>query len=336
MRRLLWCLSLVLISAVLGCGSGQRPASGVLTGRWLAMNPATQSSESWCWPTRLFTFNADQTFAYEEGAPENQVTGTYTVAGAQVQLRNLQRQGTVTGLQHDTLSVVVNGDTLAVVDADQSYQCARLAAQPPSFPTLDWLLARQLTAQQTDVPLPASVRLIIGDAGSVQQVCAQPSSEGCMTLTGQLLQTTTGAIAVRLIAGQHAPGALALLGRCSMRDGRMTMQLPDGGQCCYVSGVAPDLRLATDWNNIVNGVSTTLSLHSDGSYLRVVDGVTTTGQWRVYCDNYLCLTGDTEQHTYTWDLWRQGGSLVLRLGEWAPLGDGTCHFMQTTWTHPNG
>lgn len=344
MRIVLFALASLALGILVGCGGGAPAQPATLLGQWVealpAPQPAWQEGDWARWPTRLLTIKDDGSFTYEENAPENWVKGTYSVVNNELHFSRVQRHGTVEALQNNVVNFAVLGDTLGMVedtpDGDRVLQLTRVAPSLPPALAQEWLAARRLSADNVEVPLPASVRMTIADDDTVEQCSYLPSQSRFTVASGRVLQTTTGSLTLYVGASGAAPGQVDILGPYALQSGTLTTRLPNNERLCYVSRVAPDPRMAVDYSITANGNTSTLSLHPDGTYSRIDGGVTTTGAWHTYRDNYLCLTSATEQHTYTWDLWVQSSSRTLRLGEWVPLGDGTCHFMQTSWLHWDG
>lgn len=343
MRVLLFALALLLLGLLAGCGGGGAPAPpGGLTGQWVeaspAPQPAWQEADHVRWPTRMLTLNADGTFRYEENTPANYLQGEYTVEGNALRFRRVLCEGTVEALRGAGAHFAVIGDTLGLVeetpDGDRVLQLARVGTAMPAALAQEWLAARRLSPQNADLPLPASVRLTIGDGGAAEQSCFSPTLGVLMVTRGQVLQTTAGTLALRLCAG-NAAGQLDILGSYALQSGALTVRLPDGGRLAYVSRVGPDPRLAVTWEFTAGGASSTLDLRPDGTYTQTVNGETTTGAWRAYRDNYLCLIGASTQHTYTWALWDQMDVRVLRLGEWVMPAGGDARYKEFTWQHWN-
>ncbi|HOF88290.1 MAG TPA: hypothetical protein PLZ36_09350 [Armatimonadota bacterium] len=334
---------LVGLALLAGCGGGggSSPAPGALIGQWVeaspAAQPAWQAGEHIRWPTRMITLRDDDTFLYEEDAPENRVAGFYTVDGHTLRFSRVVRQGQVAALAAGAVAHAVLGDTLGIVeetpDGDRILQFARVTPTIPPALAGEWIAARRLDSRGIEQPLPASTRLTIAAGGAVEQACYLPSNSRFAVTSGGLLLTTTGRLGVRLTASGAALGQLDILGDYTVRDGALTVQAPDGSRLCYVSRAAPDPRLAVEWRASSGGVATTLHLRPDGVFTRTRDGVTATGEWRAYTDRYLCLITAGAQETYAWELWMQSTNRILRLGRWVPLGDDACQYQQTTWQY---
>ncbi len=341
MRMCLYALALLVLGLLAGCGGGKAPAApATLTGQWVETAPAPQpgwlEADQVRWPTRMLTLSADGTFRYEEHSPANYLQGEYTVEGSELRFRRVTGEGTVEALRGAGAHFAVIGDTLGLVeetlDGDRVLQLTRAGAALPPALAQEWLAARRLSAQQADVPMAASVRLTIAEGGTAEQACYSPVRDVYAVTRGHVLQTATGALALRL-TGNAATAQLDILGSYALQAGTLTVTLPDGGRLCFVSRVGPDPRLATTWTFASGGATASLDLRLDGTFTQTQNGATTTGTWHTYRDNYLCLTSAAAQHTYTWALWSQPDVRVLRLGEWVPLLSGECRYKEFTWQH---
>lgn len=343
MRIILYSLGLLLLCLQFGCGGSEpAPPPGALTGQWVEAAPAAQpvwqeGGDLVRWPTRLLTLRDDHTFLYEEGAPENWVKGDYEVVNNELHFSRVQRHGTVTALANAVVSYVVMGDTLGVVeetlDEDRVLQLTRVSPAIPPVLAHEWIAARRIASQGGDLPLSASIRILVAENGTLEQSCYLPSTKQLTTAGGRVLLTTTGSLALYLGASGAFPGQVDILGAYTVQSGAFTVRAPDGSRLCFVSRTAPDPRLAVDWVFTSSGDTATLSLRPDGSYTHTVNGVTTTGTWRAYTDGYLCLISATAQHTYTWELWMQATNRILRLGEWVPMGGGESEYREFSWQH---
>ncbi|MHB9132898.1 MAG: hypothetical protein ACYDBB_17665 [Armatimonadota bacterium] len=338
----LWLL-LVACWALLGCGGGGSDAPFTndpnVVGNWVDTAPygagGAQPDAEGYWPTRTLSLRSDQTFRFEDSAPENWVTGTYEAANGVITFTRKDEHGATTFFSSAQLGYALFNNTLAITeDTGSSSRAMQFSAQENALlPVLaqEWLLAVRRNSTNADLPVVESTRLIISLDGSATLIRCNAPAQTFTTCQGTAFTTKANQLCVRLLATGATPGHLYMLGDYSAGSNLLSLLTPDNTEYYYTPRVAPDTHLIGQWDLQGNGGSGTLIFNSDGTYTLNAHGANESGTWRTYRWAYLCLISSTGQRTFAWTIWGNTAPYHLTLAEWTAGDPANPAYTESTW-----
>lgn len=346
MRILAMLAVIFCVCLLLGCGGGGSHAAPItgdtgLLGTWLdIMPPSSGSSPNFgiCWPTNQLIFSNSGAFSYEGYLSSNTIRGSYRLADGAITFTRDTQSGTPEFFGATPVSYAFMDKSLALSESTvPNGKAMRLAQTGGAYHALlknEWLLIRQLSPANADLPVTTSVRLVLTDPNALT-LTAYNMMEAHLTVSpGALLVTKTGHIGLRLQTQIPATTALFLLGTCALdSSGGMQITGPNGMRSILVARQAPNIQLLGAWQRREGGSTYQMVIGDDGAYREDRPGGAVHGQWRIYASSHLAVSHGQVLRALGWRLSSQTGSKVLATREWTLGADDIPTVTETVWEY---